>query len=125
MDLSEFISEHREALIQAWASYALTICPKDTRLSEKQLRNSAGDILAAISGDMRIPQSPAEQAANRAGKEWSRNPSLTAWRGSTRKIACHMGSALTTSLPNSGRFGPRCYGTGRQRPLAAQLRFSK
>ncbi|HDR8964594.1 TPA: sensor histidine kinase [Burkholderia vietnamiensis] len=68
MDLSEFISEHREALIQAWASYALTICPEDTRLSEKQLRNSAGDILAAISADMRIPQSSAEQIAKSRGE---------------------------------------------------------
>ncbi|MCA8291983.1 sensor histidine kinase [Burkholderia vietnamiensis] len=68
MDLSEYISEHREALVQAWASYALTISRDDTRLSQKQLRNSAEDILAAIAADMRIPQSPAEQTAKSRGE---------------------------------------------------------
>ncbi|MDN8038803.1 sensor histidine kinase [Burkholderia vietnamiensis] len=68
MDLSEFIAEHREALVHAWAGYALKISQEDTRLSEKQLRNSAGDILAAISADMRTSQSPAEQTAKSRGE---------------------------------------------------------
>ncbi|MBR8141805.1 sensor histidine kinase [Burkholderia vietnamiensis] len=67
MELADFIEEHREDLIQAWAEYALAITQEDSRLSEKQLRNSAGDILAAISADMRTSQSPAEQTAKSRG----------------------------------------------------------
>ncbi|KVT76234.1 histidine kinase [Burkholderia territorii] len=67
MELADFIEEHREALIQAWAEYALAISHEDTRLSEKELRNSAGDILAAISADMRTSQSPREQTAKSRG----------------------------------------------------------
>lgn len=69
MDLADFIDEHREALILMWAEYALAISQEESRLSEGQLRNSAGDILFAIAADMRTSQSSTEQTAKSRGEE--------------------------------------------------------
>ncbi|MEM5371953.1 sensor histidine kinase [Paraburkholderia azotifigens] len=69
MNLSEFIEADQKGLVDDWANYALLISPDDSHLSETQLRDSAAEILAAISHDMRIPQSASQQRSKSRGDE--------------------------------------------------------
>ncbi|MBN3728509.1 sensor histidine kinase [Burkholderia sp. Ac-20379] len=71
MTLADFIEANLASLVQDWAEYAEAISPKDHRLSAPQLREMGEDILRAIAGDMRDPQSAAEQKAKSRG---SRDP---------------------------------------------------
>lgn len=71
MTLADFIEANLASLVQDWAEYAEAIGPKDHSLSAAQFREMGEDILRAIAGDMRDPQSAAEQKAKSRG---SRDP---------------------------------------------------
>ncbi|CAH2808544.1 MAG: Osmosensitive K+ channel histidine kinase KdpD (EC [uncultured Paraburkholderia sp.] len=69
MNLADFIEADLEGLIDDWADYALKISQQDSRLSDKQLRDSASEILMAIAADMRESQSATQQRAKSWGEE--------------------------------------------------------
>jgi signal transduction histidine kinase len=69
MDLADFIDANILALVDDWAEYALAISHEETQLSERQLRNSAVDILTAIAADMREPQNAAQQETKSRGEK--------------------------------------------------------
>ncbi|MCA8251532.1 RsbRD N-terminal domain-containing protein [Burkholderia multivorans] len=71
MDLADFIEANTQVLVDDWAEYALTISQEDSQLSERQLRNSAVDILNAIAADMREPQNAAQQEVKSRGEKTS------------------------------------------------------
>lgn len=69
MGLAEFIEADFRALIDDWAKYALELSHDDSHLTERQLRNSAAEILTAIAADMREPQSAAQQEFKSRGEK--------------------------------------------------------
>lgn len=71
MNLADFIEANIEALVDDWAEYALDISQEESQLSERQLRNSAVDILAAIAADMREPQNAAQQEIKSRGEKYA------------------------------------------------------
>lgn len=68
MDLADFIEANIPALVDDWAEYAVAISQEESQLSERQLRNSAADILTAIAADMREPQSAMQQQSKSRGE---------------------------------------------------------
>jgi signal transduction histidine kinase len=73
MTLSYFIEANLDGLIDEWTEYARTIHPTEACLSEKQLRNSARELLLGIAHDMREAQTPVEQHAKSLGKQPDRS----------------------------------------------------
>lgn len=67
MRLADFIEADLPGLIDDWTRYALALSQEDSQLTEKQLRNSAAEILAAIATDMRERQSAAQQETKSRG----------------------------------------------------------
>lgn len=68
MSLSNFIEANLHGLVDDWTEYAKKINLSDSRLlSERQLRNSARDILIRIAADMREPQTDEQQKAKSHG----------------------------------------------------------
>jgi signal transduction histidine kinase len=72
MNLADFIEANIPALVDDWAEYALTISQEESQLSERQLRNSAVDILTAIAADMRERQNAAQQEIKSRGEKYAR-----------------------------------------------------
>ncbi|AOK42578.1 sensor histidine kinase [Burkholderia vietnamiensis] len=69
MDLADFIEVNLKVLVDDWTEYALSICQEESQLTERQLRNSAPDILTAVAADMREPQNAAQQQAKSRGEK--------------------------------------------------------
>lgn len=67
MSLSDFIEANLRNLVDDWTDYARTVSLVDGRLDERQLRDSARDILLRIAVDMREPQTAAQQTAKSRG----------------------------------------------------------
>lgn len=67
MSLSDFIEANLRGLIDDWVEYALQIGPRDTQLTEAQLRDKAHDLLLQIAADMRESQTAVEQIAKSHG----------------------------------------------------------
>jgi len=63
MTLSDFIEANLDRLIDDWAMYAGQISDSETRLTETELRDSAGDLLRGIAADMRRSQDSGQQEA--------------------------------------------------------------
>ncbi|MEM5460645.1 sensor histidine kinase [Paraburkholderia phytofirmans] len=71
MNLADFIETDLPGLIDDWTGYALALSQENSPLTEKQLRNSAADILTAIAHDMREPQSPQQQQTKSRGDKYA------------------------------------------------------
>ncbi|WP_028232061.1 sensor histidine kinase [Paraburkholderia mimosarum] len=69
MSLSDFIEANLRELVEDWTEYARTISLEESHLDERELRNSARDILIRIAADMREPQSDVQQKAKSRGEE--------------------------------------------------------
>ncbi|SDR54042.1 Signal transduction histidine kinase [Paraburkholderia fungorum] len=67
MKLTDFIEADLSGLIDDWTEYALALSQENSRLTEKQLRNSSGEILPAIAADMRAAQNAEQQQAKSRG----------------------------------------------------------
>lgn len=61
MLLSEFIHEHREAILEEWDAFARTVQPQNEMMSPDKLRDHAREMLVAVASDMHSNQSAAEQ----------------------------------------------------------------
>lgn len=57
MRLAQFISIHREAILEAWDSFASTLQPETRVMSAKEVRDHAGQMLTEIAADISTPQS--------------------------------------------------------------------
>ena len=68
MSLSDFIEANLRDLVEDWTEYARTISQEESHLDERELRNSARDILIRIAADMREPQSALQQQAKSRGE---------------------------------------------------------
>jgi signal transduction histidine kinase len=67
MSLAAFIEADLSGLIDDWTDYALALSHEDSRLTQIQLRNSAADILTAITTDMRQAQDTSQQESKSHG----------------------------------------------------------
>ena len=62
MRLTEFIEQEHKKIIEEWVAFAGTLLPWAKGMEEKELRDHAEELLAAVVSDMKSPQSSAEQA---------------------------------------------------------------
>ncbi|WP_250442026.1 sensor histidine kinase [Caballeronia sp. AZ1_KS37] len=67
MSLADFIEADLSGLIDDWTRYALVLSQEESQLTEAQLRDSAADILRAITTDMRETQSAGQQETKSRG----------------------------------------------------------
>lgn len=61
MRLSTFLRSNAEKILTAWDEFAATVAHDGTMMHKKDLRDHAGEILAAIANDLEQPQTAAEQ----------------------------------------------------------------
>lgn len=67
MRLSEFIQKNHETIIAEWVQFATTLLPWAKGMSERALRDHAGELLTAVVSDMKAPQSSEQQADKSQG----------------------------------------------------------
>jgi signal transduction histidine kinase len=65
MRLTQFISTHREAILEAWDQFADTLQPETRAIPAKELRDHAAEMLAEIVADISTPQS-AQQSVEKS-----------------------------------------------------------
>lgn len=68
MRLAEFIEQEHDEIIEEWVAFAATLLPWAKDMDDKDLRDHAEELLAAVVGDMKSPQSSAEQAEKSKGR---------------------------------------------------------
>ena len=68
MNLSEFIVDHVEEIINEWEAFASTMQPAASDMSPAELRDHAKQMLSAISVDMQKNRSVAQQTAKSKGR---------------------------------------------------------
>ena len=68
MRLTEFIEQEHKKIIEAWVAFAATLLPWAKGMDEKDLRDHAVELLAAVVSDMKSPQSGAEQSEKGKGR---------------------------------------------------------
>jgi signal transduction histidine kinase len=68
MKLSEFLIAHPEVILQEWDAFAASMPRAGKALSQKELRDHAGQILRVIALDLQRPQSEAQQEAKSKGE---------------------------------------------------------
>lgn len=68
MRLAQFISIHREAILEAWDSFAGTLQPEARVMGAKELRDHAGQMLVEIAADISTPQSTQEGVEKSRGE---------------------------------------------------------
>lgn len=68
MRLTEFIEREQSKIIEEWVAFAATLLPWAKGMDEKDLRDHAVELLAAVVSDMKSPQSSAEQAEKSKGR---------------------------------------------------------
>lgn len=61
MSLPEFIRTHHEEIIRDFAAFAKTLMPPGVKMTDKELRDHAKEILTAVVEDMHVAQTPQEQ----------------------------------------------------------------
>lgn len=89
MRLADFIEQHSDAILENAVTFAESQAPEGARLSAKQLRNHLPQILQAVVGDLRSPQSAHEQQMKSEGRATRRlgPESAATYHGRTRAIA--------------------------------------
>lgn len=68
MRLTEFIEQAHEKIIEEWVTFAATLLPWAKGMDDKELRDHAAELLAAVVSDMNSPQSMNEQAEKSKGR---------------------------------------------------------
>lgn len=68
MKLSEFLIAHAEEILQEWDAFAASVPHEGKPLSQKALRDHAGEILRVIALDLQRPQDAAQQEAKSKGE---------------------------------------------------------
>lgn len=89
MRLADFIEQEAEAILAQAVAFAETQAPSGIAFSTKELRNHLPQILQAIAGDLRTPQSAAQQQMKSEGRALPvAGPETAAtFHGRTRAIA--------------------------------------
>ena len=89
MRLADFIEQNAEAILAQAVAFAETQAPSGIAFSTKELRNHLPQILQAIAGDLRTPQSAAQQQVKSEGRALPvAGPETAAtFHGRTRAIA--------------------------------------
>jgi signal transduction histidine kinase len=88
--LSEFITEHQEAILAECEAFAQTLLPAAATMDKAALRDHAAQVLAAIALDMKQPQSGRAQRAKSYGQGPAPdvdNPTAAAIHGGLRAAA--------------------------------------
>ena len=67
MKLSEFLVAHAEEILEEWDAFAATVPHVGKALTQKALRDHAGEILRTIALDLERPQDAAQQEAKSKG----------------------------------------------------------
>jgi len=67
VNLSVFINEHMEAILQEWESFARSIMPSPSAIDKKTLRDHALQMLMTIVADMETLQTSTERAEKSKG----------------------------------------------------------
>ena len=67
MSLGEFIKRHHDEIIGEFSSFARTLIPPGSHLTETELRDHAADMLTAITRDLKTEQSGEEQVEKSEG----------------------------------------------------------
>ncbi|GAA0889870.1 sensor histidine kinase [Rhodanobacter soli] len=68
MRLAQFISIHREAILEAWDSFASTLQPETRVMGAKEVRDHAGQMLTEIAADISTPQSTRQAVEKSRGE---------------------------------------------------------
>lgn len=68
MRLTEFIEREHKKIIEEWVAFAASLLPWARGMDEKDLRDHAVELLAAVVRDMQSPQSSAEQSEKSKGR---------------------------------------------------------
>ena len=68
MRLAEFIVDNIEAILTEWQSFARTLLPSATNMTELALRDHAPEILAAVATDITTTQTREQQAEKAKGR---------------------------------------------------------
>jgi signal transduction histidine kinase len=68
MRLTDFIEQQRTKIIDDWVKFAATLLPWANGMSDSGLRDHADELLSAVIGDMKSPQSKAERSEKSKGK---------------------------------------------------------
>jgi len=68
MSLRAFIREHHDEIISEFASFAKTLMPPGTEMTEAELRDHAEEILTAAVQDIKTPQTADEQSRKSQGR---------------------------------------------------------
>ncbi|MED5619926.1 sensor histidine kinase [Ideonella sp. BN130291] len=90
MALSEFITQHQEAILSECEAFAQTLLPAAASMDKAALRDHAAQVLAAIALDMKQPQTGRAQRAKSHGRgpaPSSDNPTAAALHGELRAAA--------------------------------------
>jgi signal transduction histidine kinase len=87
MRLSQFINDHMETILTEWKSFAATLQPTGTSMSESALLDHGKQILQTIASDMDQPESAAQQS--KKSKGLAPNGANASSAASTHGIARH------------------------------------
>jgi len=68
MRLPDFIQANLEEILTEWEAFAKTLYPASARMTPRQLRDHAQQILAAVVADLRTRQTDAEQSEKSMGR---------------------------------------------------------
>ena len=93
MTLSQFILDKLEPLLMDWDAYASARLPIARALDSNELRDSAGELLRAITADMASEQSTAEQREKAQGMQPHNAPAITVY--SQRHAATRLTQGFT------------------------------
>ena len=88
MRLADFIDNELEAILQEWESFARTIEPAALDMTAVELRNHAAIMLGLIAGDLRTPQSLAQQIDKSHGHEPGTEDNAGRGHGIARLESC-------------------------------------
>jgi len=78
MRLSEFITTHRESILEEWEEFARTCKPASGTMDVLALRDHADQMLSVIAKDLETPQNPEDQAVKAKGEAPEGDPVATA-----------------------------------------------
>lgn len=67
--LADFILDQAETILQEWDYFARTLEPTASTMTEKELRDHAGEMLKCVANDLRTTQSRQEEIAKSHGNE--------------------------------------------------------
>lgn len=84
MKLSQFINEHLDEILAEWDTFARTLIPAATTMTDLALRNHAAHMLQEVARDLDTEQSQLEQSEKSKGRKLSAFTSAASGHGTLR-----------------------------------------